>query len=98
MTPSDRSAPCPRCLLSQTPGAEALAQTLRQWIDALPEERRADPAALEARLAACRACEHLAGGTCALCGCYVEYRAAQANRRCPDVPGRWQGAAAPINN
>lgn len=84
-----RDRPCPRCLLSEMPGAEALAALNRQWIEALPPERRADEAAYRARLAACRACEHLSGGSCALCGCYVEYRAAQRERACPDVPGRW---------
>ena len=46
-------------------------------------------ALLRARLDACRACPHLNAGTCALCGCYVEYRAAHAAQRCPDAPGRW---------
>ena len=84
-----RERPCPRCLLHETPGAEALAALNRQWIEALPEERRADAALYRARLEACRCCGHLAAGTCALCGCYVEYRAAQRRQRCPDVPGRW---------
>ena len=56
---------------------------------ALPEERRTEESAYRARLAACRACGHLAEGTCGLCGCYVEYRAAQAHKHCPNVPGRW---------
>ena len=89
MTDANRSRPCPRCLLAETPGGEALAALNRQWIEALPPERRVDAAAYRARLEACRACEHLAGGTCGLCGCYVEYRAAQAARRCPDLPARW---------
>lgn len=81
--------PCPRCLLAEVPGGEALAKLNRQWIEALPEENRADDATRNARLMACRRCEHLAAGTCGLCGCYVEYRAAQAIRHCPDVPARW---------
>ena len=86
---TQRDRPCPRCLLDEVPGAEALAALNRQWIEALPEASRTDEAAYQRRLAACRACEHLSGGSCALCGCYVEYRAAQALRHCPDVPGRW---------
>lgn len=86
---TQRDRPCPRCLLDEVSGAEELAALNRQWIDALPEISRADEAAYRQRLSACRACEHLAGGSCALCGCYVEYRAAQAVRHCPDVPGRW---------
>lgn len=80
---------CPRCLLEEVPGAEALADLTRQWIAALPEERRADAATLRARLVACHGCDYLAAGTCGLCGCYVEYRAAQAHKHCPNVPGRW---------
>ena len=86
---AQRNRPCPRCLLNEVPGAEALAALNRQWIEALPPERRTDAAAYARRLAACQGCEHLAAGSCALCGCYVEYRAAQAGQRCPDVPGRW---------
>ncbi len=86
---AQRDRPCPRCLLSEVPGAEALATLNRQWIEALPPERRADAATYAARLSACRACEHLSAGTCALCGCYVEYRAAQSRQRCPDVPHKW---------
>ncbi|MBR1822440.1 MAG: hypothetical protein IJ769_12585 [Clostridia bacterium] len=66
-----------------------MAALNQAWIDALPPERRADDATFRARLAACRDCEHLASGTCGLCGCYVEYRASQKARRCPDVPARW---------
>lgn len=84
-----RERPCPRCLLDEVPGAEALAALNRQWIEALSPERRTEAAAYRARLEICRRCEHLAAGTCALCGCYVEFRAAQAQRHCPDVPGRW---------
>lgn len=80
---------CPRCLLAEVPDGEALARLNRQWIDALPPERQANDALYEARLAACRGCGHLFAGTCGLCGCYVEYRAAQADRRCPDVPPCW---------
>lgn len=82
---------CPRCLLSQTPEGEALAALIAQWIDAIPESRRADEALLRRRLERCDACPHLAAGLCALCGCYVEYRAAQLHQRCPDVPERWEG-------
>ena len=80
---------CPRCLLSQTPEGEALAALIKQWIDAIPDERRTDPDIYRERLERCNACPRLSDGLCALCGCYVEYRAAQMTQRCPDVPGRW---------
>ncbi|WP_078393609.1 DUF6171 family protein [Shouchella patagoniensis] len=36
------------------------------------------------RLAICASCEHLIDRhTCAICGCYVEFRARLAYKRCP---------------
>ena len=61
---TQRDRPCPRCLLDEVPGAEALAALNRQWIDALPEISRAGESVYQKRLSACRACEHLAGGSC----------------------------------
>ena len=88
MTPVERGF-CPRCLLTDTPGGEALARTIREQLAALPPEALCADDARAARLSACAACDHLRDGLCALCGCYVEYRAALLNRRCPDIPGRW---------
>ena len=89
MTDVESRVPCPRCLLDESPQGEALAALIEQWIGAIPDERRADDALHRRRLAACAACPRQAGGLCALCGCYVAYRAAQATQTCPDVPGRW---------
>ena len=88
MTPVERGF-CPRCLLNDTPGGEALARTVREQLAALAPEALCADDARAARLSACAACDHLRDGLCALCGCYVEYRAALLNRRCPDIPGRW---------
>lgn len=71
------------------PSQKALAELIRERIEAMPEEQRADDAATAARLAICKTCDHLMNGTCALCGCYVELRAAKRVQRCPDVPGKW---------
>jgi hypothetical protein len=62
---------------------------MREWLSALPAEERASRARYEARLAACRACDRLSDGLCAVCGCYVELRAAKARLSCPDSPPRW---------
>ena len=80
---------CPRCLLKDIPEGEALAALMRQWLDAIPEERKTDETTYRDRLERCRACPRLSAGLCALCGCYVEYRAAQRQQRCPEVPGKW---------
>ena len=71
------------------PDQKALAEIIRDRIAAMPEEQRADEAAMTSRLRICQSCDHLTNGTCALCGCYVELRAAKRAQTCPDVPGRW---------
>ena len=71
------------------PDQKALAEIIRDRIAAMPEEQRADEAVMASRLGVCQSCDHLMNGTCALCGCYVELRAAKRVQRCPDVPGRW---------
>ena len=81
--------PCIRCLTADLPGGAALSALLRERVAALPAEERAPEEETLRRLAVCRACEHLNAGTCALCGCYVEVRAARRRMACPDVPGRW---------
>ena len=71
------------------PGQRELAEIIRDRIAAMPEEQRADEVAVASRLRVCKACDHLVSGTCALCGCYVELRAAKRLQTCPDVPGKW---------
>ena len=78
--------PC-RCLLDES--APDLAALVREAVAALPEEEKAGAATYRDRLAVCRECPALRNGTCALCGCYVEHRAAKRRLACPDIPPRW---------
>ena len=78
--------PC-RCLLQQN--HEDLARLVADYVESLPPESRACEETRRARLSVCLNCPHLADGTCALCGCYVEARAAKRGQTCPDVPPRW---------
>lgn len=80
---------CRRCLLEDMPDEAALARSIRELIDLLPEEKRAAADVTAARLAVCRQCDQLQNGMCALCGCYVELRAAKKHMHCPQVPGKW---------
>ena len=80
---------CRRCLLEDMPSQAELARSVRELVDMLPEEQRAPEDERQRRLARCRTCDHLLDGMCALCGCYVELRAAKKRMICPDVPGRW---------
>ncbi|MBE5807140.1 MAG: hypothetical protein E7317_02245 [Clostridiales bacterium] len=80
--------PC-RCMLAKVPDGAALRAQIDAWIAALPAEQRADEAEAARRLGICRECRWLRDGTCGLCGCYVELRAAKRAQRCPE--GRWSG-------
>lgn len=80
---------CKRCLLAQVPDMAELARAIQERIDLLPEEEKAPADVMQARLSLCRTCDHLNDGTCGLCGCYVELRAAKQRLHCPCVPKKW---------
>ncbi len=88
----DRLLPCRRCLLDEVPDGAGIAAQIRRLIEALPPGKRAEAGITNRRLDVCRQCEHLSSGTCALCGCYVELRAAGKSAACPDIPDRWRKA------
>ena len=79
--------PCVRCLTADLPEGEALSAILRERVSQLPEEERVPDTVYRARLDICLSCERLNRGTCALCGCYVEVRAARRGKDCPEH--RW---------
>ena len=80
--------PC-RCLLRDAADQRPLHAIIADAVEALPEEQRATAETYEMRLAHCRDCAQLWDGTCALCGCYVELRAAKRRMGCPRVPPCW---------
>lgn len=80
--------PC-RCLAAEMPGGEELAALIRERIGEIPEEERAGEEIRQQRLDRCRACDALGNGTCGLCGCYIEIRAARKRQHCPKVPAEW---------
>ena len=80
---------CRRCLLEDMPDEAALARSIRELIDLLPEEKRSSAEVNAQRLSICRECNHLQNGMCVLCGCYVELRAAKRMMKCPCVPKKW---------
>ena len=81
---------CRRCLLEDMPSQAALAASIRDLIALLPEDKRAPREETARRLRQCRDCDQLRSGMCALCGCYVELRAAKAAMGCPALPSRWE--------
>ena len=77
-----------RCLLREAGEAE-MAAAIAEYVAGLDEAVRTDESDYRARLAVCEDCEQLLSGTCRLCGCYVETRAAKKGLSCPMVPPRW---------
>jgi len=74
--------PCRRCLLSESQQGEAFYRSIMEYIDAIPQGDKTPQAEYNRRLEICKACDQLTNGMCALCGCFVEARAAKINQRC----------------
>lgn len=78
---------CKKCLLREA-AEEHTFEAVREKLEAIPPADQADEALYQARLAACKTCDHLISGVCMKCGCYVEFRAAYKRLRCPNVKER----------
>ena len=85
---AENRKPC-RCLLFEA-GQADMARTVAEYVASLDETIRTPEDAYRARLALCQDCPELMNGTCRLCGCYVETRAAKRGQKCPMVPARWR--------
>ena len=79
--------PC-RCLLLEA-GQADMARTVAEYVAGLDDSVRTPEEEYRARLSLCQDCPELMNGTCRLCGCYVETRAAKRGQQCPMVPGKW---------
>lgn len=77
-----------RCLLFEA-GQADMARTVAEYVASLDESIRTPEDDYRTRLAICQECPELMNGTCRLCGCYVETRAAKKGQQCPMVPTRW---------
>lgn len=88
----DANVICRQCLLRELAESDVL-RSVNDCRSRLEPDIRASDALYERRLDRCKSCEHLNVGTCLLCGCYVELRAAMRRADCPDRPSRWQGGA-----
>lgn len=78
---------CKRCLLRESAENDTF-ENIKSRIDRLRPEEKADAELYERRLDACRECDHLISGICMKCGCYVEFRAAFRQMKCPNVSDR----------
>ena len=77
---------CKRCWLYELADRTA-RDSVRSYLDTVPDSEKATEEVCDGRLALCRACEFLLTGMCRKCGCYVEIRAALSNSGCP--AGKW---------
>lgn len=80
---------CKKCLPGQK-SEEAFYEDLTRYIERMDEDLKVDQQTYEGRLAICSTCDRLMNGMCRLCGCFVELRAVQKLRKCPDIPARWE--------
>ena len=77
-----------RCLLFEA-GEKDMARIVAEYVASLDDAIRTPEDVYRARLDVCQNCPELMNGTCRLCGCYVETRAAKRGQQCPMVPARW---------
>ncbi len=78
---------CKRCLLLESAEGDML-RAITERVEKLPPEEKVSQEVYEERLALCRSCDNLISGMCLKCGCYVEFRAAFKDKRCPNTADR----------
>lgn len=74
---------CKKCLTSELAEQADTYRTIREHVENLDPDVRADQEQYTQRLDTCRQCEWLLEGMCRSCGCYVELRAAVIKNVCP---------------
>ncbi len=79
---------CKKCLIRDLDD-KALFESVKDYLNSLDPRDKVSDEEYEHRLALCRDCDRLVRGTCTVCGCYVEMRAAGKNRTCPAVKPKW---------
>ncbi len=79
---------CKRCLLNDLDD-KRLYNNILEYISALPGDEKVSPEEYAIRLDACKACDNLVNGLCALCGCFIEIRAALIKNHCAKSEGFW---------
>lgn len=87
MSGEKHKAPC-KCLLREA-GEKELSENIKEYVNTLSDDIRADGELYRNRLSICERCGYLLNGTCLKCGCYVEMRAAVKNNGCPSEIKLW---------
>lgn len=79
---------CKKCLLEELDRDEYI-NSLIQYVNNYPVEKRADDEVYNKRLSICRQCDRLSQGMCSICGCYVQLRAVKKDMYCPHDDKKW---------
>ena len=74
--------PCRRCLFEGV-DKDRIMDMINGYLEALPEEERTPDPLYRERLDVCETCSRLQNGLCAVCGCFVLYRAGKTSSECP---------------
>lgn len=84
---------CRKCFIAEMKRqgiSEETYRTMLERIEEMDPELRCTKKVYEERLTACKKCEYLVEAMCALCGCFVESRAAAKANACPAEQKRWE--------
>lgn len=80
-----KSINCKRCSMEELLSAEEIKARIPEYLETLDEDARTDAGEYADRLELCSECEGLVFGvTCKYCGCFVQMRALNKNRSCPN--------------
>lgn len=79
---------CRRCLLKDMSDMDYF-RSIYEYIRNIPPEQKTVDTEYAARLEKCKACGELVNGMCALCGCFVEVRAAKRLQHCAKSASVW---------
>ncbi len=79
---------CKKCLIRDFDEG-ALFESIKDYVDRLDKSIKTPEEEYERRLKLCTECDRLFKGTCTVCGCYVEMRAAAVSNCCPAVHPKW---------
>lgn len=79
---------CKKCLLSEMEENEYF-ESVSEYISLLTDDIKTLDEEYQRRLSLCKECEKLVNGLCAVCGCFVEMRAAVAKNYCPHTKKYW---------
>ena len=85
---SEKLRVCRKCL-PRTETREEYFEKLSDYVKRMDEDLKVDQETYEKRLALCSECKNYLDGMCRLCGCFVELRAAQKIKKCPDIQVKW---------